>query len=248
MSAILSGFDGVLCVMDDVLVYGRDTKEHNKRLTEALRRIQAAGVTVNPSKCEFGKTELKFLGHLVGRDGVGTDPKKTSAITDMQAPTNITEMRRFMGMVNQLGKFSQNLADLTQPLRQLLSKESAWLWGPDQDRAFKSVKEELAKPTIFVQPESVWLHHHYGLGAVLMQRVDLKWKPVAYASRTMMETGKRYVQIEKEAVAATWACEKFSMYILEKRFLIETDHKPLVPLLGSKHIDSVTVYCILCMW
>ena len=122
MSAIFSGLDGVLCLMDDVLVYGRDTEEHNKRLTEALRRIQAAGVTLNPSKCEFGKTQLKFLGHLVKQDGVRADPKKTSAITDMEPPTNITEMRRFMGMLNQLGKFSQNLVDLTQPLRQLLSR------------------------------------------------------------------------------------------------------------------------------
>ena len=147
MSAILSGLDGVLCLMDDVLVYGRDTKEHKERLTEALRIIQAARVTLNPRKCEFGKTQLKFLGHLVDRNGVRADPKKTSAITDMEPLTNITKMRRFMGMVNQLGKFSQNLADLTQPLRQLLSKKSAWLWVLDQDRAFKSVKEELSKAT-----------------------------------------------------------------------------------------------------
>ena len=72
-----------------------------------------------------------------------------------------------------------------------------------------------------------------------MQRVDLEWKPVAYASRTMTETEKRYAQIEKEALAVTWACEKFSMYILGKRFLIETDHKPLVPLLGFKHLDTL---------
>ena len=245
MSAILSGLNGVLCLMDDVLVYSRDTKEHNKRLTEALQRIQAAGMTLNPSKCEFVKTQLKFLGHLVNRDGVRVDPKKTSSITDMEPPTNITEMRRFMEMVNQLGKFSQNLADLTQPLRQLLSKKSAWLWGPDQDRAFKNVKEELAKPSTLARndpqaPSKLSADaSSYGLGAVLMQRVDLKWKPVAYASRMMMETEKRYAQIEKEALAAIWACEKFSMYILGKRFLIKTDHKSLVPLLGSKHLDSL---------
>ena len=157
MSVILSGLDSILCLMDDVLVYGKDTKEHNKRLTEALRRIQAAGVTLNPSKCEFGKTQQKFLGHLVDRDAVRADTKKTSAITDMEPLTNITEMRRFTGMLNQLGKFSQNLADLTQPLRQLLSKKSAWLWCSDQDRAFKNMKEELAKPTTlayYIRPPS----------------------------------------------------------------------------------------------
>ena len=77
----------------------------------------------------------------------------------------------------------------------------------------------------------------YGLGAVLIQKTDSDWKPVAYASRSISDSERRYSQIE-EALATTWACEKFSMYILGKRFLIETDHKPLVPLLGSKHLDS----------
>jgi len=245
MSEILSGLDGVLCLMDDVLVFGKDKKEHDERLMAALRRIQAAGATLNPSKCEFRKEQLKFLGHLVDGEGIRADPNKTSAIMEMKPPTNISELRRFMGMVNQLGKFSQNLADLTQPLRQLLSRNSTWLWGPDQDRAFAEVKAALTKPTVLtlynpLAPTKVCADaSSYGLGAVLMQKSDSQWKPVAYASRSMTETEKRYAQIEKEALATTWACEKFSTYILGMRFLIETDHKPLVPLLGTKHLDSL---------
>ena len=79
----------------------------------------------------------------------------------------------------------------------------------------------------------------YGLGAVLMQKLESSWTPVAFASRTMTETERRYAKIEKEALAITWACENFSTYILGMRFLIETDHKPLVPLLGTKHLDSL---------
>jgi hypothetical protein len=168
--------------------------------------------------------------------------KKTAAITAMKAPTNITELRRFMGMINQIGKFSQNLADFTQPLRQLLSKTSAWYWGPHQEQAFAGIKRELSQPTVLAlyNPQS---HtkvcadaSSYGVGAVLMQESDSTWKPVAFASRTMTETEKRYTQI---ALAVTWACEKFSTYILGMKFLIETDHKPLVPLLGTKHLDSL---------
>jgi len=163
----------------------------------------------------------------------------------MKPPTNVSELRRFMGMVNQLGKFTSNLAELTQPLRQLLSKKSAWLWGPDQDLAFANVKKELAKPTTLSlynpqAPTKVCADaSSYGLGAVLMQKHDSEWKPVAYASRSMTETERRYAQIEKEALASTWACEKFSTYILGMKFAIETDHKPLVPLLGSKQLDSL---------
>ena len=121
-------------------------------------------------------------------------------------------------MVNQLGKFSQNLADLTQPLRQLLSKKSTWLWGPEQDLAF--AKAELTKPTVLVlyspqAPTKVCADaSSYGLGAVLMQKSQSEWRPVAYASRSMTETEKRYAQIEKEALATTWASEKFATYIL----------------------------------
>ena len=245
MSKILSGLEGVLCLMDDVLVFGRDMKEHDERLTAALNRIKAAGATLNPSKCQFRKSQLKFLGHLLDQDGIQADPDKTSAIAEMSPPTNISELRRFMGMVNQLGKFSQNLADLTQPLRQLLSKKSTWLWGPEQDLAFAKVKAELTKPTVLVlyspqAPTKVCADaSSYGLGAVLMQKSKTEWRPVAYASRSMTETEKRYAQIEKEALATTWACEKFATYILGMKFLVETDHKPLVPLLGTKHLDSL---------
>ena len=116
MSKILSGLHGVLCLMDDVLVFGTDTKDHNERLTAALKRIETAGVTLNPSKCQFGKSQLKFLGHLIDHEGIRADPDKTSAITEMEPTTNISELRHFMGMVNQLGKFSPNLANLTHPL------------------------------------------------------------------------------------------------------------------------------------
>ena len=79
----------------------------------------------------------------------------------------------------------------------------------------------------------------YGIGAVLLQLVDKQWYPIAYASCVMTNTETRYAQIEKEALAITWACEKFSQYILGKRVLLETDHKPLVPLMTYKHLDNL---------
>ena len=77
----------------------------------------------------------------------------------------------------------------------------------------------------------------YGLGAVLLQNQQEKWRPVAIASRTLSETETRYAQIEKEALALTWALEKFAEYVLGKAVVLETDHKPLVPLLGQKSLD-----------
>ena len=245
MSHILEGMDGVLCQTDDVLVFGKDQAEHNTRVTAVLEQIQTAGATLNPSKCEFGKSSLKFLGHIIDQNGIRADPDKTAAIREMQPPTTVPELRKFLGMVNQLGKFTPKLTDLTQPLRELLSKSKTWTWGRPQEQAFKEIKEELSRPTTLAHydpgaPTKISADaSSYGLGAVLLQQLDSQWKPIAFASRSMSDTEKRYAQIEKEALASTWACEKFSTYILGKKFAIETDHKPLVPLLGLKHLDSL---------
>ena len=88
-----------------------------------------------------------YLGHSVDGDGIHADPTKIDAIKSMTLPTRITGLRRFMGMVNQLGKFSAKLADLTHPLRTLLSTNNTyWMWSDDQDQAFENIQEELLKP------------------------------------------------------------------------------------------------------
>ena len=102
-----------------------------------LERLKEARVTLNPEKCVFCKSKLTFLGHLIDENGIQADPEKTTAISRMKAPTCVTELRRFLGMANQLGKFSPNLANLTQPLRELLSKNNFWYWSSHHDQAFE---------------------------------------------------------------------------------------------------------------
>ena len=235
MSQILSGLEGVVCQMDDVLVFGSDKRQHDTRLLAVLECIEAAGATLNKKKCEFCTTSVKFLGHLIDQTGIRADPEKTRAIREMPTPTSVTGLRRFLGMVNQLGKFTPHLAEFTQSLRGLLSKGNTWMWGPDQNTAFIRIKEELSKPTdlaLYDSQAPTTLSadaSSYGLGAVLLQKANEQWRPVAYAPRSMTETEQRYAKIEKEALAITWACEKFSDYILGRPIEIETDHKPLVP-------------------
>ena len=246
MVETLAGLEGVIVLIDDVLVYGKTQEEHDERLHAVLKRIQSTGGTLNKAKCEFSKETIIFLGHVVGKQGVSSDPEKIRAIVEMEAPKTLKELRRFMGMANQLGKFSPKLAECSQPLRELLSPRKAWAWGPAQEIAFKNVKEELTKPTVLAlyDPNSKTKIRAdasaYGLGAVLLQYQEGEdWKPIAYASKSMTETKKRYSQIEKEALALVWACEKFADYVIGKNIQIETDHKPLVPLLGTKQLDSL---------
>ena len=245
MNQILEGLPGVVCLIDDVLIYGKDQEEHDARLAAALKRLEDHNVTLNRDKCKFNQRSIKFLGHLIDQDGVRADPDKTAAIRDMDTPKSITDLRRFMGMVNQLGKFTPRTTDLSQPLRDLLSTKNAWVWGPEQDRAFMLVKEELVKPTVLALYDPTANTKisadasSFGLGAVLLQQHRGEWQPVAYASRVMSETERRYAQIEKEALATTWACEKFSDYILGLPFSVESDHKPLIPLLNTKCLNGL---------
>ena len=174
----------------------------------------AAGVTLNVEKCEFRKSFIPFLGHVIDQQGIHPDTEKVTNILSLKSFSSVTELRRFLGMAIQMGKFIPNLASLTQPLRELLSVKHAWLWSSVQVESFNIVKKELTQPTILVPynpqaPTNVSADaSSHRLGAVLLQKAASHWKPVAYASRAMIETEKHYVQIEKEALAITWACSK----------------------------------------
>ena len=151
-------------------------------------------------------------------------------------------------MVNQLSKFSPNVAEKTQPLRDLLSKRNMWIWGEAQKKAFQEVKEALStRPLLaFFDPVRETIvsadASSFGLGAVFLQK-QLKGElcPTAYVYRAMTPTEKRYAQIEKEALALTWACERFSDYLIGLQFHLQTDHKPLVPLLSNKNLDELPI-------
>ena len=152
----------------------------------------------------------------------------------MEASTNSTELCRFVGTVNQLKKFSPHLVELSSFLKELLSTKQAWLWDTRQEEPFTNIKTELTNPTILAlyntQTEtkiSVDASSH-GLGVILLQ-LEESWQPVAYALRALTNTKSRYAQIEKKALAITWACKRFSRCILGKHITLETDHKPLVP-------------------
>ena len=101
-----------MCLIDDVLVCGKTQQEHDQNLTAALQHIQDAGLR---EKCEFNKTTIKFLGQVVDSNGINLDLEKINAITKMPKPTNTTELRRFLGMVNQLNKFTPHLAAIASP-------------------------------------------------------------------------------------------------------------------------------------
>ena len=117
VNQILLGLEGVECNIDDVLVHGKDQQQHDERLEAVLKRLLEAGVTLN-----LGTKQVKFLGHVISSNGIELAPDKVKAIADLPPPTNVQEVRTFLGMVNQLSTFSDHLADKTKSIIELLLK------------------------------------------------------------------------------------------------------------------------------
>ncbi|UYV60230.1 K02A2.6-like [Cordylochernes scorpioides] len=104
MSIILQGMDGVMCYLDDILIFASDSKTHDRILRLVLRKLKEAKVTLNKAKCVFGVPRINFLGHILDEDGIRPDPAKIEAVARMPAPTDVHGVRRFLGMVNHLGR------------------------------------------------------------------------------------------------------------------------------------------------
>ncbi|UYV76496.1 K02A2.6-like [Cordylochernes scorpioides] len=247
MTQLLGKIEGVVCFMDDIVVYGSSLEEHNERVRQVLKKIQEEGMTLNPEKCQFGVKTVKFLGHTLSSEGLFIDEEKLDAITKMEAPRSTKELKSFLGMVNYLGKFIPNLADKLQPLNSLLSTKNEWVWDEPQKKSFNLLKQELvSRPNLALfDPSRTTIvsadASSFGLGGVLRQeQPDGSLKPIAYVSRTLSETEKRYSQIEKEGLAIVWTCDRLKDYVTGIKIHIETDHKPLIAIFTSKSLEDMT--------
>lgn len=171
MTQILEGIPGVVCHMDDILVTGATLSEHDRRLEEVLSRLKTAGVTLN-EKCEFAKTSVKFLGHILSENGIQPEPERVKAIVDFPITCTVTEVHQFIGMANQVGKFIPNLSDKMRHLRELLRKDMEWRWNVQQQQAFDQVKkaiQEAAVLTVYDPKQQLIVAadaSSYSLGAV----------------------------------------------------------------------------------
>lgn len=113
LTQILSRLEGTVCHADDILVFGSTRGQHDQRLNRVLERLQQEGLMLNNDKCQFAVERVMFLGHIVTAQGIEADPEKIKAIKEMPTPKDTTDVKRFVGMVNYVGKFSPRIAELT---------------------------------------------------------------------------------------------------------------------------------------
>ena len=234
MEELFAGYPCAI-IVDDLLVWGEGTADHDVNLKKVLERAREVGMKLSPKKCKFRLNQVSYVGHQFTNGGLKPDEAKVAAIKEMPIPDGPEALRRFLGMTNYLHKFISNFSEKTAPLRELLRNDVHWSWEPVQQQAFNTLKADISQPPVlryFDPSKPVTLSvdaSKSGLGAACLQ----DGYPVAYASRALTEAETRYAQIEKELLSATFACRKFHDFIYGRQATIETDHKPLTAIVNK---------------
>ncbi|MCG8078888.1 MAG: DDE-type integrase/transposase/recombinase, partial [Candidatus Thiodiazotropha taylori] len=250
-----------LIFLDDILIFSDTFEEHIKRIQAVFSRLHEHGLKLKPSKCEFFKTSVKYLGHVVTENGVETDPDKIKALVEWPVPHNVKTLRSFLGFAGYYRRFIRDYAKIAKPLNDLLighptnkqtlnkkkkkKKSTPWQWGEMQQKSFDTLKSKLSSPPVlayadFKKPFIVHTDASTeGLGAVLYQEQAGTERVIAYASRGLRHSERNYPAHKLEFLCLKWAVsEKFHDYLYGNQFLVCTDNNPLTYVLSSAKLDA----------
>lgn len=231
-----SGLEGTVVYIDDILVWGKTLEDHDRNLDSVVKRARNLNIKFNKEKLQYRVAEVKFLGHIFNKNGVMSDPQRIKAINSMPEPTSKKDLQRYLGMINYLRSFIPNLAQKTEPLRQLLKNDVEFVWDNIHKKTVENLKQIITNTpvlAVFNENQKIVIQtdaSKSGIGCVLLQNK----KPVAFASRSLNETEKNYAQVEKELLAIVYSCLKFHNYIYGREVEIHTDHKPLVSIMKNE--------------
>ena len=243
LDTIFGNLSQVACIADDIIIVGykADHSDHDTAFTSLLQTARENNVKLNFEKLQYKQTQVDFFGETYTTDGRKPSSDKVQAITNMPQPANKKELQSFIGMVNYLSKFTPRLSELAECLHDLIRINVPFQWGPEHTKAFTSIKQEIIqapvlkyydpkKPTVLQTDASA-----KGLGACLLQCEH----PVYFGSKALTDSQKGYVAIELEALAVSWAMEKFHHFLYATKFVLETDQKPLETIL-AKSLNAAT--------
>ena len=234
MTQLTSDLKGVAVYLDDILVSGKNAEDHLENLRQLLQKLQDHGLHCRLDKCEFAKPTVEYLGHTLSSQGISKG-KKVDAVRKMPRPHNLSTLKSFLGSVQFYGKFLPNLSTITEPLHKLTRNGVEWKWKEKEEEAFQTVKDMLCTDMVLAHFDSslpIGIScdaSNVGIGAVLFHRFqDGQERPIANASKTLTESQRKYSQIQKEALAIVFALRKFHQYLYGRKFILVTDHKPLL--------------------
>ena len=241
-------FRTAIVYLDDISLVATDFDESLVRLKEILERLKQFNLKLSLKKCTFFANSIKFLGYIISKQGIQTDPEKINVVVKWPSPCNQKSVQRFLGMVNYYRKFIQNYAEKAKPLYKLLNKDIKFNWTEACEKSFQTLKHELTNAPILMFPNldknAPEFHlqtdaSQNQLGAVLSQlSSDGNMHPIAYASRILKKSERNYCITKLEITALIFGVTKFRMYLIGKKFKIMTDHKALISL---KHLSTLLV-------
>lgn len=222
--------------LDDILVFSRTLEEHLEHLEIVLKKLQDNQLYARGSKCEFLKSEVPFLGHIVSRDGIKVDPEKIATIKDWKSPTTVKQIRSFLGLASYYRRFIRGFANIAAPLNELLKKGSKFNWGVKEETAFGQLKVALTEAPVLSMPDFKRQFiltcdaSDVAIGSVLSQVFDGDKldRPIAFYSRKLSSTETRYPTHEREMLAIYDSVLHFRCYLeSDQTFLVQTDHASL---------------------
>jgi transposase InsO family protein len=219
--------------LDDISIMSNSMEQHQKDLLYVGRILADWNMKIKATKCKFGVTKLHFLGHIVSKEGIATDPAKCIAIRNWGTPKNVSQLRSFLGIAGYYRRFVPGFATPLAVLSRLLKKDVAFQWGEPEERALQTLKDAFCQPPILVAPHFDQPFHivsdasDYAIGAALLQMRDNTEHPVRYWSRTLTPAERNYSTTEKEALAVISALKIFRVYILGRHVRLYTDHQAL---------------------
>ena len=239
---VLDGVEHVENFVDDLIEHTETWQNHLCIFRGLLQRLRSAGLTIKPSKCKVGYTQVEFLGHKVGNGAIRPEDEKTAAISSSTRPRTKKQVRSFLGLVGYYRKFIPNFSTIAAPLTDLTKKfrPNVVDWEAEQEKAFVTLTRAITRSPILCLPDiekEFFLRtdaSDTGLGAVILQDHGGVKFPVCYASRKLLDREKNYSVIEKECLGVVWGIQKYEQYLYGKEFVLQTDHAPLVYLDRAK--------------
>jgi hypothetical protein len=222
----------VLVFVDDILIYSHTLQAHIEHLDEVFKLLEQNQLFVKKSKCSFAQRSLEYLGHIISAEGVSTDPAKIEAVQRWPRPSNVKQLRGFLGLAGYYRKFIRYFGVLCRPLTQLLKKNALFCWTPSVDEAFVAVKQALVQAPVLALPDfskEFVLETDAcasGVGAVLMQQSH----PLAFLSKALGPKNQALSIYDKECLAILMAIEKWKAYLQHRPFTIHTDQRSLIHL------------------
>lgn len=232
MENVLRGLQWEECLVyvDDIIVMGKSIDQCVDRLEHVFDRLKEAGLTLKPSKCNFFKKSVSFLGHVVSEQGIQCDPVKIEAVQNWPVPQNLTEVRSYLGLCSYYRKFIEHFASIARPLHKLTSKDVKFAWCQLCQEAFIALKTLLITAPILAYPQR---EGQFTLdtdasgecvGAVLSQEQQGIERVIGYFSKSLMKAEMNYCVTRKELLAVVLAVKHFHVYIYGQKVNLRTDN------------------------